>query len=89
MGDLGHLEHPFIIVEAPHQQRVLRYLPEVCKQAVYALLAQLLCELLGVRRSTTCKDVCSRLYGKLCSNSEFILSARTKLSAVSCSMQQC
>ena len=56
MGNLGHLEHPLIIKDAPHQQRVLRYLPEVCEQAVDALLAQLLGELLGVWCSATCRN---------------------------------
>ena len=55
MGNLGHLEDPLVVKYAPHEQRVLRYLPEICEQAVHALLAQLLRELLGIWCSATCK----------------------------------
>ena len=69
MGKLGYLEHPGITEYVPHQQGVLRYLPEVCEQAVHALLAQLLRELLGIWRSSTCKmqHLCSYLFHQVCS----------------------
>ena len=54
MRKLCQLEDPSIAEDAAHQQGVLRYLPGVCEQAVHALLAQLLRELLGIWRSAAC-----------------------------------
>lgn len=57
MCDLGHLQNAVIAKDTPHQQWVLCNLSEVCKQAVYPLLAQLLCEPICIRRCLTCSDL--------------------------------
>ena len=55
--DLGHLQNAVIAEGTPHQQWVLCNFPEVCKQAVHALLAQFLCEPICIRRCLTCLDM--------------------------------